>query len=40
VEAGFTRRELSTLWPSSGPWKLHEQAYGPFTHFYCDRLGT
>ena len=40
VEAGFTRRELSTLWPSSGPWKLHEQAYGPFTHFFCARLGT
>jgi hypothetical protein len=36
VEAGFSRHELSALWPASG-WTLREQSAGPFTHFFSAR---
>jgi hypothetical protein len=32
VEAGFTGRELSALWPPG--WNLHEQAAWPFSHVF------
>jgi hypothetical protein len=33
VEAGFTKRELSALWPPG--WKLREQMAWPFTHVFA-----
>ncbi|MCX7314151.1 MAG: class I SAM-dependent methyltransferase [Hyphomicrobiales bacterium] len=37
VEAGFTGRELSGLWPEPGRWRLHEQAAPPFSHGFAAR---
>ena len=34
VRAGFRGRELSTLWPSDGRWRLEERAAGPFSHLF------
>jgi len=40
VRAGFTRRELSTLWPRDGNWQLTERAAGLFSHlFVAQRKG-
>jgi hypothetical protein len=35
VHAGFRDRELSSLWPDRTSWKLHEAAFGPFSHWFC-----
>lgn len=35
VHAGFRDRELSSLWPDCTNWKLHETAFGPFSHWFC-----
>jgi hypothetical protein len=35
VHAGFRDRELSSLWPERTSWKLHEAAFGPFSHWFC-----
>lgn len=34
VEAGFTGKELSLLWPTRFGWHLAENNAGPFTHFF------
>jgi SAM-dependent methyltransferase len=36
ARAGFTGQELSALWPK-GPWDLHEQTAGLFTHCFVAR---
>jgi hypothetical protein len=37
VEAGFSGRELSALWPESNLWQLHEHAVRLFTHCFAAR---
>lgn len=37
ARAGFAGRELSALWPSRGPWQLHEPATALFTHCFSAR---
>ena len=37
VEAGFTGRELSVLWPELGRWQLQEYAARLFTHCFAAR---
>ncbi len=37
VRAGFSGRELSTLWPDQPGWRLGEYAVGPFTHCFVAR---
>jgi SAM-dependent methyltransferase len=34
VRAGFTRRELSALWPRDGDWQLTEHRAGLFSHLF------
>jgi SAM-dependent methyltransferase len=34
VRAGFRDRELGTLWPSGGEWRLSERRRGLFTHAF------
>jgi SAM-dependent methyltransferase len=34
VRAGFTRRELSALWPREGNWQLTERRAGLFSHLF------
>jgi hypothetical protein len=34
VRAGFNGHELSGLWPTQGPWKLHESGARLFTHLF------
>ena len=34
VKAGFTRRELSQLWPQDGTWQLTERRAGLFSHLF------
>lgn len=38
VEAGFTARELSALWPSG--WRLREKAAWPFSHVFAAQAGS
>lgn len=41
VRAGFTGRELSTLWPHSNEWEITERRAGLFSHlFVARRKGT
>jgi hypothetical protein len=37
VQAGFTGRELSALWPKSGQWELLERRAGLFSHLFIAR---
>jgi SAM-dependent methyltransferase len=37
VQAGFTGRELSALWPQDGTWQLTERRAGPFSHLFIAR---
>jgi Methyltransferase domain len=37
VEAGFTGRELSALWPDAQDWELTEQSAGLFSHLFVAR---
>jgi len=37
VRAGFTRDELSRLWPTDGNWSLCEQRAGMFGHLFVAR---
>jgi hypothetical protein len=37
VEAGFSGRELSALWPEPSLWQLHEDAARLFTHCFVAR---
>jgi hypothetical protein len=37
VEAGFSGRELSALWPEPSQWQLHEHAARLFTHCFVAR---
>ena len=34
VRAGFSRHELSALWPQNGAWELREGPAGLFSHFF------
>jgi hypothetical protein len=34
VRAGFTKRELSDMWPAEGEWLLQERAAGLFSHLF------
>jgi Methyltransferase domain len=34
VRAGFTKRELSDMWPTQGAWLLQEQPTGLFSHLF------
>lgn len=34
VQAGFTGRELSALWPQNGTWELTERRAGLFSHLF------
>jgi SAM-dependent methyltransferase len=34
VRAGFTKRELSDMWPTEGAWLLQEQHAGLFSHLF------
>lgn len=36
VHAGFTGREIASLWPSEG-WRIEEGARGPFSHAFVAR---
>ncbi|MFS8063594.1 MAG: hypothetical protein ACMG5Z_03300 [Luteimonas sp.] len=39
VRAGFSARELSTLWPHADTWRLAESTAGPFSHrFHATRV--
>jgi len=40
VRAGFTGRELSTLWPADGDWRTEEGPIGPFSHYFVARRET
>jgi len=37
VRAGFRECELSTLWPRSSKWSVHERAAGLFSHSFVAR---
>ena len=37
VQAGFTGRELSRLWPHDGQWELIERRAGLFSHLFIAR---
>jgi hypothetical protein len=37
VQAGFTGRELSALWPASSDWELTERPAGLFSHLFVAR---
>jgi hypothetical protein len=37
VQAGFTGRELSGLWPQDGQWELIERRAGLFSHLFIAR---
>ena len=37
VQAGFTGRELSALWPADGRWELVERRTGLFSHLFIAR---
>lgn len=37
VQAGFTGRELSALWPQNGTWELTERRAGLFSHLFIAR---
>jgi hypothetical protein len=37
VQAGFTGRELSALWPKDGNWELVERRAGLFSHLFVAR---
>ncbi len=37
VQAGFTGRELSNLWPRDGQWELVERSAGLFSHLFVAR---
>jgi hypothetical protein len=37
VQAGFTGRELSALWPQDGTWQLTERRAGLFSHLFIAR---
>jgi hypothetical protein len=37
VQAGFTDRELSNLWPHDGQWELLERRAGLFSHLFVAR---
>jgi len=37
VQAGFTGRELSNLWPHDGQWELLERRAGLFSHLFVAR---
>lgn len=37
VQAGFTGRELSALWPQNGAWELTERRAGLFSHLFIAR---
>src|SRR5258707_9191274 len=37
ARAGFRGKELSALWPTQGPWELHEQAVGLFSPCFVAR---
>lgn len=37
ARAGFNGSELSALWPTHGPWELHEHAVGLFSHRFVAR---
>ena len=37
VQAGFTGRELSALWPQDGTWLLTERRAGLFSHLFIAR---
>jgi hypothetical protein len=37
VEAGFTDRDLSSVWPGEGAWTLTERRAGLFTHVFSAR---
>jgi SAM-dependent methyltransferase len=39
VRAGFRRREISALWPSSEKWILSEKPCGLFSHLFVARRG-
>jgi hypothetical protein len=39
VRAGFSGRELSSLWPIGLAWSLTEKKAGLFTHFFAARSG-
>ncbi|HEX7081480.1 MAG TPA: methyltransferase domain-containing protein [Gammaproteobacteria bacterium] len=40
VRAGFSRNELSLLWPGRRGWSLEEREAGPFTHAFVARRGA
>jgi len=40
VQAGFTGRELSNLWPDDGQWELTECNAGLFSHLFIARRKT
>jgi ubiquinone/menaquinone biosynthesis C-methylase UbiE len=40
ARAGFTRRELSQLWPTDGGWSLLERPAGWFSHLFVARART
>jgi hypothetical protein len=37
VRAGFSRNELSSLWPDKQNWQLTEQSAGAFSHLFIAR---
>jgi hypothetical protein len=37
VRAGFTGRELSSLWPQNPKWEIEERGVFPFTHLFAAR---
>ena len=37
VRAGFTRSELSDLWPGNGEWSVEERRVGWFSHLFVAR---
>lgn len=34
VQAGFSGREISVLWPAGGDWRTEEGPTGPFSHYF------
>lgn len=40
VRAGFSARELSSLWPRPNEWSLQEGPAGWFSHLFCARRGS